>query len=106
MLKALIDESFLINRSLSTAAWWASMLLALISPRLGRSWAKSEGHTPNAAFSTDWQPMEEEEQQQQLVTVTSDESRRKKDVHAQAETSLICNCNPEERTRHHEYIIA
>jgi len=50
--------------------------------------------------------MEEKEQQQQLVTVTSDESRRKKDVHAQAETSLICNCNPEERTRHHEYIIA
>jgi len=36
---------------------------------------------------------EEEEQQQQLVTVTSDESSRKKDVHAQAETSLICNCN-------------
>jgi len=35
---------------------------------------------------------EEEEQQQQLVTVTSDESSRK-DVHAQAETSLICNCN-------------
>jgi len=36
---------------------------------------------------------EEEEQQQQLVTVTGDESSRKKDVHAQAETALICNCN-------------
>ena len=93
MLKALIDEFFLINRSLSTAASWASLLLALISPRLGRSWVKSEGHTPNAAFSTDWHPMEEEEQQQQLVTVASDESSRNKDVHAQAETSLICNCN-------------
>ena len=67
---ASLDDFFIyiiINRSLSTAAW-ASLLLAL-RPLTDIQWRRRSN---SSNF------------------VTGDESSREKDVHAQAETSLIC----------------